>query len=633
MNQTKKPGELKQKFAKVPKAVYLAGAGLLLVAVYVFNFILPRTINFSYAGDNCRSALTFLPDQQKISGDSSFTIEYDKKVAGVVSTRLCVKPTSAPKESVASVQSSPFGLPVFKSNYQVKVDEPPQIVGSLTNAPIAIKKPVVFTIDRPDKIFNYSLEVEDKSQKCKSNDKTVECGINELELKQGDKYTLELMRDFEGRDTELVTTQDISILPAAVVVEASIKNDQTIFDKPKTFAFVLDKPITKATSKIEMIDGEEVSAVEAKTYTEDKTVTLALNDNLDREKNYRLTIESVEASDGSDLSQPDTVMFKTSGGPRVTGVNIGASGVDQNARVVVSLDQSIAPAVDITAFAKIEGVGATISKQGNQVIFALQGAPRCAPFTIRLNKGVTSETNGLTSKEDWAFSSRINCRATSVIGYSVRGKPIYAYYYGGGGTTILFTGGIHGSEPSGVSTMQGWINHLDANAHKIPANKQVVVVPSLNPDGIATGSRFNANNVNLGRNFPTSNWKSDIRTTSGVIPGGGGSAPLSEPESRAIANLTSQLRPRVEISFHAQGRLVGANLFADSTAIGNVYAQTVGYGTMYYSTEEIMGELTGEYEMWMGEKLGTPAILIELPSTSGNYFPSHQTALWKMVSL
>ena len=98
--------------------------------------------------------------------------------------------------------------------------------------------------------------------------------------------------------------------------------------------------------------------------------------------------------------------------------------------------------------------------------------------------------------------------------------------------------------------------------------------------------------------------------------------------------LTSQLHPRLEVSYHAQGSLVGANKYADSTTIGDIYASTVGYTTMYYDAEEVMGyPLTGEYEDWMGEQMTIPAILIELPSDYGNYLTSQLTAIKKMLSI
>ena len=134
--------------------------------------------------------------------------------------------------------------------------------------------------------------------------------------------------------------------------------------------------------------------------------------------------------------------------------------------------------------------------------------------------------------------------------------------------------------------------------------------------------------------YPTDNWKASIDTASGNLPTGGGPEPGSEPETKAIIALTSQLRPRLEVSFHAQGRLVGANKVGDSVSIGGTYASTVRYATMFYNAEEVMGySITGEYEEWMGEQFGIPAILIELPSRQGNYLNSQLNALMKLLAV
>jgi len=238
------------------------------------------------------------------------------------------------------------------------------------------------------------------------------------------------------------------------------------------------------------------------------------------------------------------------------------------------------------------------------------------------------------SKNDWSFTSRVSCGTTKTIGYSVSGRPIIAYYYGNGASTILFTGGIHGNEQSGKYLLQDWTDHLDSNAYKIPANKQIVIIPSVNPDGLATSTRYNANKVNLDSNFASANWQTDTHNSSGVVSGGGGASPASEPETKALASLTTSLQPMLEVSFHAQGRLVGANQRGDSLNIGNLYASSVGYSSMIGQAEETMGyAITGEYEEWAGERYNTPAILIELPTLTGNYFESNKSTLWKIVNL
>ncbi len=241
----------------------------------------------------------------------------------------------------------------------------------------------------------------------------------------------------------------------------------------------------------------------------------------------------------------------------------------------------------------------------------------------------------MISTADWTFSSRVACRQTVTIGTSVQGRPIVAYYFGSGPTSVLFTGGIHGSEPSGTYLMEDWANYLEANPVKIPTDKQIVIVPSINPDGIAAKDRYNARGVNLDRNFPSSDWATDIAVAGGGMKaGGGGGAPASEPETQALMALTSSLKLRAVISYHAQGSLVGINEYADSDAIGNLYASAVGYKTMFYNAEETMGyTFSGEYESWIAEKLSAPAVLIELPTTNGRFLAKHLDALWKMVNL
>jgi protein MpaA len=289
--------------------------------------------------------------------------------------------------------------------------------------------------------------------------------------------------------------------------------------------------------------------------------------------------------------------------------------------------------VDIASVASLKGVGGTVAKKSATEITYSLNAGNCQAFSLVLAKGIKSGSNNEAS-EAWNFDSRTICGTSSIIGYSVKGRPITAYSFGSGSTVILFTAGIHGSEPSSTTTLQAWVEYLKVNGYTIPSNKRLVIVPNTNPDGIASNTRNNSRDVNIDRNFPTANWSASIESANGTLPMGGGAHPGSEPETTALINLTRQLRPRLSVAFHAQGRLVGANKVADSVAIGSVYASTVGYKTMYDNAEAIMGyTITGEYEDWMGEELRIPAILIELPSSAGNNLSSQLTALWKMVTI
>ena len=69
------------------------------------------------------------------------------------------------------------------------------------------------------------------------------------------------------------------------------------------------------------------------------------------------------------------------------------------------------------------------------------------------------------------------------------------------------------------------------------------VIPSYNPDGLASGTRQNAHGVDLNRNFPHQ-W-ADL---DGSYESGRG--PASEPETRAVMGFLRDVRPSRVLSFH-----------------------------------------------------------------------------------
>lgn len=125
-----------------------------------------------------------------------------------------------------------------------------------------------------------------------------------------------------------------------------------------------------------------------------------------------------------------------------------------------------------------------------------------------------------------------------LLGRSVDRKPVVAYEVGNPASPRreLVVGCIHGNETAGIAVARR-LERMSLT------NVDLWIVPVLNPDGVAAGSRGNAHGVDLNRNFPY-RWQ----VLSGVYDSG--PRPLSEPESRIADRLIRHLRPKVSIWFH-----------------------------------------------------------------------------------
>jgi protein MpaA len=133
---------------------------------------------------------------------------------------------------------------------------------------------------------------------------------------------------------------------------------------------------------------------------------------------------------------------------------------------------------------------------------------------------------------------------TGVVGRSTRGRAIWLSQFGDpaiDGEVLVF-GCIHGDECAARR-----LRPLTALTAFCPdPASDVYVVGNLNPDGLALGTRLNANGVDLNRNFPAG-WRGGGKAGDPEYPG---SRPFSEPEARLAARILRTLRPELTIWFH-----------------------------------------------------------------------------------
>jgi carboxypeptidase D len=167
----------------------------------------------------------------------------------------------------------------------------------------------------------------------------------------------------------------------------------------------------------------------------------------------------------------------------------------------------------------------------------------------------------------------IRCSAISrlfTIGKSVKGFPLYALEISNNAgvaeakPNVKLIANIHGDETLGRTLDVGLAEWLCANYQTDPTAKQIVdgahlyLVPTLNPDGYAARTRYNANGVDLNRDFP------DRFSNPTCAPTGN-----EQPETTAMIDFTQSMHFVSSLSFHGGAAVV--NYPWDSTANGQAY--------------------------------------------------------------
>ncbi len=185
---------------------------------------------------------------------------------------------------------------------------------------------------------------------------------------------------------------------------------------------------------------------------------------------------------------------------------------------------------------------------------------------------------------------------------SVKDRNIRLLEFGSGEKTTIIFGAFHGSEPLSAELIIEFAEYLYEN-HRQSLHSRVIIMPIVNPDGLAMGIRTNANGIDLNRNFPTQNWTSKYKKRS-CFPG---KFPASEPETIALMELIEKYQPDRIVSVHTPLEVVNFDGPARELAIqmsmfnGYPVSHDIGYPT------------PGSLGTFTGKERGIPTITLELP--------------------
>ena len=187
-----------------------------------------------------------------------------------------------------------------------------------------------------------------------------------------------------------------------------------------------------------------------------------------------------------------------------------------------------------------------------------------------------------------------------VLGRSIRGRPLIARRYGAprADRSLLVVGSIHGDETQGHRI----VARLERRARRRLDGATLWTIETVNPDGVAAGTRGNAHGVDLNRNF-AHDWR-PIPPTSGYYSGPG---PASEPETRAVRRFVRRVRPELTIWYHQPWGRTLIPCEPPGRAVALRYARVSGL-----RARDCFPSPPGSATGWQREALGERAFVVEL---------------------
>ena len=188
-----------------------------------------------------------------------------------------------------------------------------------------------------------------------------------------------------------------------------------------------------------------------------------------------------------------------------------------------------------------------------------------------------------------------------LIGASVEHRPIDVQRFGppDAKRTVLVVGSIHGDETQGHRIVRWLARHQAPRLDDV----ELLLVRTVNPDGVAADTRGNAHSVDLNRNFPYQ-WK-PIPPSSGYYSG---PKPASEPETKVVRRFLRRERPDITVWYHQPWGRTLIPCGGGGRHVALRYAQLSGL-----PPRDCFPSPPGSATGWQRHKLDEKAFVVELP--------------------
>lgn len=597
----------------------------------------PLFINSS--DEFCLKGNFFLPDLYNIQSLLPVNKTYKKSKYlyngyPIFTKEICFTPQEllpeAKNYNIVLFYTQPFHLPIFTKTINIESREYPKIKNILFDNEINKEDVLAFQLDRREPLIEYSLNFNGDSVLCTKNADFVICDTSPFSFEYSETYEIVLISKYNDDLIEQLDSQTLTILDPVKIVDSSIKNNDVLKNPTNDeIVLILNKEILPH-SKTGLCDSEE-NIITTEVEYNSSSISIFPLDSFEQGHNYILEVDNIIGVDNSEMEREYVLEFSIDSGPKIVSSNI-KNGFSTTNNIIMTFDQDLDESQNIKNLISLDSktnYSYTISNR-KVIINPHSNLSFCKNHNLTINKGVKSNT-GLISTNEYTYTFKTSCKRTYSIGKSVEGRTIYSYYLGNGSKKIIFYAAMHGSESNTRSTLMYWISELENNIDRIPDDKTVIVIPSLNPDGVYNGTRFNSNGVDINRNFDSSTWTTGTYFLSRYYPNGGGDKPFSEPETRAIRDIILREKPYLTISYHSAAGYVIPSNTNKGIDLGRVYSNLSGYRYIAPGTEGSFSyDITGAFGEWAQEN-GYNSLTIELSSAYNSQFSQNKNAMWEMV--